>query len=161
MQEVRAKRGWSYGASSRIGYDRRRDAYAIWSAPGSADAAACLELELGLVEAVKRHGLTGDEVEFVKKYLVRSHAFDVDTARKRVAFPLEEALLGLPAGYHAGWVDRVRSVTPPEVNAALSRRMPDDDLVVAAVVTRANTGAALEKALGPVATVTVLEPDFE
>ncbi len=161
MQEVRAKRGWSYGASSRIGYDRRRDAYAIWSAPGSADAAACLELELGLVADVKRDGLTPEEVDFVKKYLVRSHAFDVDTARKRVALPLEEALLGLPPGYHAGWLDRVRAIGHAEVNAALARRMPAADLVVAAVVTRSETGAALEKALGDVASVTVLEPDFE
>lgn len=161
MQEVRAKRGWSYGASSRIGYDRRKDAFTMWTAPGAADAAACLELELGLVTGVKREGLTEEEVDFVKKYLVRSHAFDVDTARKRVALPLEEALLTLPAGYHATWLDRVRGIGRAEVNEALARRMPDADLVVAAVVTRADTGEALEKALGDVASVTVLEPDFE
>ncbi|MBL9021290.1 MAG: insulinase family protein [Myxococcales bacterium] len=161
MQEVRAKRGWSYGASSRIGYDRRRDAFTMWTAPSSTDAAACLALELGLVSEVKEGGLTEEEVGFVKNYLVRSHAFDVDTARKRVALPLEEALLGLPAGYHAGWLDRVRACQRAEINEALARRMPREDLVVAAVVTRADTGEALEKAMGDVASVTVLEPDFE
>jgi zinc protease len=161
MQEVRAKRGWSYGVSSRIGYDRRRDAFSIWSAPGAADAAPCLDLELGLVAEAKKNGLTPEEVDFVKKYLIRSHAFDVDTARKRVGFPLEEAVFGLPPGYHAGWLDRVRNVTHADVNAAMSRRLPAEDLVVAAVVTRATTGDAIVKAAGDVASVTVLEPDFE
>ncbi len=161
MQEVRAKRGWSYGASSRIGYDRRRDAFTIWSAPGAADAAACLELELGLVRDAQAKGLEGEELEFVRKYLVRSHAFEVDTARKRVAQPLEEALYALPPGYHAGWVESVRAVDLQQVNAALAARMPVEDFVVSAVVTRSETGDALVSALGDLDSVTVLEPDFE
>jgi zinc protease len=161
MQEVRAKRGWSYGVSSRIGYDRKRDAFSIWSAPGAADAGPCLDLELSLVADAKKNGLTEEEVDFVKKYLVRSHAFDVDTARKRVAYPLEEAVFGLPPGWHAAWLDLVRAVRRDVVNAAMSRRLPDADLVVAAVVTKSLTGDAIVKAAGNVASVTVLEPDFE
>lgn len=161
MQEVRAKRGWSYGVSSRIGYDRRRDAFTIWSAPGRADAGPCLDLELSLVADAKRDGLTEEEVDFVKKYLVRSHAFDVDTARKRVAYPMEEAVFGLPLGWHAAWLDRVRDIKRDAVNAAMARRLPAGDLVVAAVVTKADAGDAIIKAAGEVASVTVLEPDFE
>ncbi len=44
MREVRSKRGWSYGASSRIGQDRQRDAWYMWTFPGVRDAVACAEL---------------------------------------------------------------------------------------------------------------------
>jgi zinc protease len=161
MQEIRAKRGWSYGASSRIGYDRRRDAFSMWAAPSAQDAAACLGLELELLGAVKHQGLSADEVEFVKNYLVRSHAFEIDTPRKRVSHPLEEVLFDLPAGFHASWVTEVRAVTAESVNAALARKMPDEDLVVAAVATRSEVGEAIAAAIPGLVDVTVLPPDFE
>lgn len=160
MQEVRAKRGWSYGASSRVGFERHRDAFTMWTAPSATDAPACMQLELELLAELKQKGLTEEEVAFTKKYLERSHAFEVDTARKRVHQPLEEALYDLPAGYHARYLDKVRAVSTDEVNAALARRTPVEDLVVAVVATQADTGEALAKAL-PGASVRVDPFDLE
>jgi zinc protease len=50
MQEVRAKRGWSYGAYSNLPYDRRRRGFSLWTFPKASDAAACIKLELELLE---------------------------------------------------------------------------------------------------------------
>ncbi len=61
MQEVRAKRGWSYGASSRAGFDRQRDAFTMWTAPKATDAAACLALQLELLHAWRDAGVTAEE----------------------------------------------------------------------------------------------------
>ncbi len=147
MQEIRAKRGWSYGASSRVGFDRHRDAFTMWTAPSATDAAQCLALEIELLSQVRKEGLTQEELDFTKSYLSRSHAFEIDTPRKRVHQPFEEALYDLPAGYHAGYLGHVRDVTREQVNAALTRRMPEDDLVVAVVATEADTGDALRSSL--------------
>ncbi len=160
MQEVRAKRGWSYGASSRVGFERHRDAFTMWTAPSSTDAPACMQLELELLAELKAKGLTDDEVSFTKNYLERSHAFEVDTPRKRVHQPLEEALYDLPAGYHASYLERVRAVSTDEVNAALAKRTPLADLVVAVVATNEDTGEGLGKAL-PGAKVRVDPFDLE
>jgi zinc protease len=161
MQEVRAKRGWSYGASSRVGFDRQRDAFTMWSAPAAGDAPACLALELELLHAFREEGITDAELEFVKRYLVRSHAFDIDTARKRVHQRLEAELYDLPAGYHARYVGDVSAVTREAANAAVRARLSEADLVIGVVGTHAEIGEKIAKAIPGLASVTVAPFDLE
>jgi zinc protease len=161
MQEIRAKRGWSYGASSRAGFDRRRDAFTMWTAPSATDAAACLALELELLQTFCEGGVTEEEVSFVKRYLVRSHAFDIDTARKRVHQKLEAALFDLPAGYHEKYLERVEAVTAESANAAVRERISTEDLVIGVVGTHAEIGDAIAKAIPNLASVTVAPFDLE
>ncbi len=161
MQEVRAKRGWSYGASSRIAFDRRRDAFTMWTAPKATDAAACLALELELLHAFREDGVTDAEIEFVQRYLVRSHAFDIDTARKRVHQKLEAELYELPAGYHDRYVEHVQAVDRAAANAAVKARLSEDDLVIGVVGTHSEIGEAIAKAIPRLASVTVAPFDLE
>jgi zinc protease len=161
MQEVRAKRGWSYGASSRVGYDRRRDAFTMWTAPAATDAAACLGLELELFQAFREGGITEEELSFVKRYLVRSHAFDIDTARKRVHQKLESELYDLPPGYHERYVDHVEAVTRDAAGASVRDRLSQEDMVIGVVGTYAEIGKAIEKAIPNLAGTTVAPFDLE
>jgi zinc protease len=160
MQEVRAKRGWSYGASSRAGFDRRREAFTMWTAPSATDAAACLTLEVELLERWVKEGITDDELTATRSYLRRSHAFEIDTARKRVHQKLEEELFDLPPGYHARWLDRVAEVTLEQANAAIAARVRPEDLVVGIVGTWSDVGAAVAAAI-PFASTTVAPYDLE
>ncbi|HVY49047.1 MAG TPA: insulinase family protein, partial [Minicystis sp.] len=161
MQEVRAKRGWSYGAYSRVGYDRRRDAFTMWTAPAATDAAACLALELELLHAFRHDGVTEAELEFVKRYIVRSHAFEIDTARKRVHQRLEADLFDLPEGYHDKYLEHVAAADLASANGAVRARISEDDLVVGVVGTHAAIGEAVAKAIPRLDSVTVLPFDFE
>lgn len=161
MQEVRAKRGWSYGASSRVGFDRHRDAFTMWTAPSATDAPACLQLEIEMLEKLRKEGLTQEEIDFTKNYLARSHAFEIDTPRKRVNQPLEEALCDLPEGYHSRYLERVHSVSREEVNAALHTRTPEANFIVSVVATHADSGEALAKALPNSAGVDIIPFDVE
>jgi len=161
MQEVRAKRGWSYGASSRVGFDRQRDAFTMWTAPAATDAAACLALELELFQAFRRDGISEEELAFVKRYLVRSHAFEIDTARKRVHQKLEAELYNLPEGYHDKYLERVEATTTTSANQAVKDRLSEDDMVIAVVGTQAEIGDAIEKAIPNLASVTVAPFDLE
>ncbi|MFO0758240.1 MAG: pitrilysin family protein [Byssovorax sp.] len=161
MQEVRAKRGWSYGASSRVGFDRQRDAFTMWTAPAAGDAAACLALQLELLHTFRAEGITQAELDFVKRYLVRSHAFEIDTARKRVHQKLEVELFGLPADYHETYLAKVEAVTVEAANAAVRDRLSEDDLLVALVGTHAEIGEAVQKAIPRLDKVTVAPFDLE
>jgi zinc protease len=161
MQEVRAKRGWSYGAYSRVGFDRQRDAFTMWSAPAATDAASCLALELELLAAWRAGGVTGEELEFVQRYLVRSHAFEIDTARKRVHQPLEEVLYDLPSGYHDRYLDQVRATTLESANEAVRARISEEDLVIGVVGTYETIGAAIAKAIPGLDSVAVVPFDLE
>lgn len=161
MQEIRAKRGWSYGASARVGFDRKRDAFTMWTAPSSNDAASCLGLELELLQAFRDGGISAEELSFVQGYLVRSHAFDIDTARKRVHQKLEAALYELPPGYHERYVPDVQAVTPEAASKAVRDRLSSDDLVIGVVGTHAEIGDKIAAAIPNLASVTVAPFDLE
>lgn len=135
MHEVRSKRGWSYGASSNIPYDRQRQAFSILTFPKAEDAAPCIELELALIEQWCKEGVTQAELDWAKNYLIRSHAFSVDTASKRVAQKLDEALYDLPAGYHEHYLENIQAVTLEQANQAVANRISPKDLLIVVVCT--------------------------
>ncbi len=143
--EVRAKRGWSYGASSHLTISRVREAFAMWTAPGADDSAACLSLQLELLQQWRDDGITQDELDFCKSFLRRSFAFEIDTAKKRLGQKLERALLRLPDDYHDGFVKRVGDVTREQANTAIQARIDPNRLWVAVVATEQAIGEHLRQ----------------
>lgn len=146
-REVRGKRGWSYGASARLGVDRRRHSFAMWTFPASTDAAPCIALEIALLEKLVASGVTDREISFIKRYITRSWAFEIDTAQKRVHQALDVELLDLPRDYYDGYLARVADVTAESANTALKARIDPKNLLVAVVGTASTTLDAVKKAI--------------
>lgn len=158
-QEVRAKRGWSYGAYSSLPFDRRRQAFSLWTFPKAEDAGPCIALQLQMLRDLKERGVTKAELARAKKYLVRSHAFAVDTASKRVGLRLDSALYDLPESYYEQYTARVQAVTLDDVNAAIRARIPLSDLLVTVLGTEADIGSALRDAIDGLEDVEVIPFD--
>jgi len=146
-QEVRAKRGWSYGAYSSLPFDRCRHAFSMWTFPKASDAAQCLKLELDLLEQWVKDGVTKKELAWAKRYLVRSHAFALDTAAKRVSLKLDAELYQLPAGYYQEYEARVQAVTLEQANEAIRNRISADNLLVTIVGTASEIQGPVEGAI--------------
>ncbi|MCL2451079.1 MAG: insulinase family protein, partial [Polyangiaceae bacterium] len=161
MREVRSKRGWSYGASARASIDRRRTAWALSTFPAARDAAPCLELCLELVDDWVAGGVTPRELAFIKRYLVRSHAFEVDTAGKRLHQALDVELYGFPTDYYTGWLDRVREVTPEAAGAAVRRRIDPKNLLAVVVGTASEVLEPLRSAVPGLADARTVAFDAE
>jgi zinc protease len=161
MREIRSKRGWSYGASARLSYERKRDAFCMWTFPASKDAAACIGVELGLLDLWRTKGITSRELAFAKRYLVRSHAFDVDTPNKRVHQKLDIELFDLPEDHHTHYVDHVEQVTLGAANEAVLHHISTGDLVITVVGTHSIIGEAVAKAIPNLAAVQVVAFDAE
>lgn len=159
MKEVRSKRGWSYGASSRLGSDRQRQPMSLWTFPAQTDAAACIALEIELLETLIAGGITPKELSFIQKYLGRSWAFEIDTAQKRVGHALEEDLVPLPPGYYASWVEKVEAATLEQCNAALVNRIHPANLLITVVGTASTSKDAIEKAIPNLASSEVVPFD--
>jgi zinc protease len=160
-QEVRAKRGWSYGAYSSLPIDRRRQAFSMWTFPKAEDAAPCIALQLEMLHALRTKGITKKELAWAKKYLVRSHAFALDTASKRVGLLLDSALYGLPAGYYEEYIERIKAITLEAANASVVERVSEDDLLVTVVGTAAQIGDAIKSAIPNLASSEVVPYDTE
>ncbi|MDF2694137.1 MAG: Zinc protease [Labilithrix sp.] len=161
MREIRSKRGWSYGTSARLSIERRRHAFTMSAAPGSADCAPCVELELQLLQDFVEKGISKRELGFIKNYLVRSYAFEIDTAPKRLGQAIETELLELPADYHTRYVDHVREVTLETANTAASTRLSTTDLVIIVVGTAADTLEDVKKRIPDLAGTDVVPFDAD
>jgi zinc protease len=161
MREIRSKRGWSYGASSRLATDRHRQSFSMWTFPAMTDAAPCLRLEIELLEAFVDQGITARELAFVRSYLTRSRAFDVDTASKRLHQAVDVAALDLPADYHSSYVAKVKATTLEAANLAVKARIHPEDLVVVVVGTAESTLEGVREAIPSIAEHTVIPFDAE
>lgn len=161
MQEVRAKRGWSYGAYASLAVDRCRHGLTLWTFPAAKDAADCLALELDMLETLVKGGVTKRELSAAKSTMVRSHAFSVDTAAKRAALELEVLTLGLPEDYYSLYEARISAVTLDEANAALKSRLDPASLVVAVVGSATELTDVLAERLGAGTTKTVIPYDSD
>lgn len=160
-QEVRAKRGWSYGASSSLPFDRQRQAFSMWTFPSATDAAACIKLQLEMLEDWVKNGVTEAELAWAKRYLIRSNVFNLDTAAKRMSLLVDETIYELPKDYYKEYPARVEAVTAAEVNAAIAQRISLDDLLITVVGTEAGLGPALKDAVSDLKEYRVVPFDAE
>ncbi len=161
MREVRSKRGWSYGAYARLSVDKRRQAFSMWTFPAATDAAACIGLELELLDSFVEKGVTPKELSFIKKFLGRSYAFDIDTASKRLHQALDVEVLELPADDYDGYLAHLDAVTAEEANAAVKARLSTDDLLLVVVGTASELEEKVRAAIPRLGSHTVVPFDRE
>lgn len=161
MTEVRVRRGWSYGAYSSAPIDLCREAFSVWTHPDAKDVAPCLELELELLKQFRDKGISGKELTFAKRYLSRSHAFEVDTASKRAQRRLLTALYDLPEDYYDGFLERLRKVTVQQVNDSLKQRIDLDSLLVAVTGTYERVGKLVEASIPDLQIAKTVPHDLE
>jgi len=158
MQEVREKRGWSYGVHSRFGADRQRETFTMWSHPGVSDAVDCIALELDLLDRWVGGELRQKQISFAKKYLLNSHCFEVDTATKRLEPRLDVELFGLPHDYWERYEEQIRGVKLGPAKTALAEVLSPDDLIISLTATADDVVPGLE-ALPGVRSVEVIPYD--
>jgi zinc protease len=147
-QEVRAKRGWSYGAYSSLPFDLQRRTFSMWTFPKAEDAAACVKLQLDLLQQWRDDGVTKKELSWAKRYLRRSDAFSRDTAAKRVGLKLDSVTYDLPHGYYENMSDLISAVSLEQVNDAVKNRIFPEDLLFVVVGTSDPIREPLKEAIG-------------
>ena len=160
-EEIRSKRGWSYGAYSSLPYGKLRQAFSLWTFPKASDAAACIALELKLLGDWHERGITKKELASAKRSLTRSHAFAIDTPAKRVGLASEGPLFSLPERYHEEYTDRVQAVTLSEANSAIRNRIDPRCLLVSLVGTHSEIGASVADAIGSLESVEIVPFDVD
>jgi zinc protease len=147
-EAVRGKRGLSYGASSSFATSRTRDLWVMHTFPAARDARACIELQLELYERWIEGGINARELLSVKRYLEKGHAFEIDTAAKRLDQLLDIELFGWPKSHHSRFIERVKRVSREQMRRALPRRLSRSDQVLTLVATADQLVPELEKLPG-------------
>jgi zinc protease len=154
MQEIRVKRGWSYGAGCALRRSRLPHWFEIWTAAAIEVAGSCVQLTLDLLADYAANGPTDDEVDFARSYLVGAMPFHVATARQRMQLAVRDAVFELPEGYTAKLPEMLSQLTAADVRAACKRHLRPEDAVTVAVTTADDAQAALSAAnAGPMTVV--------
>lgn len=157
MKAVRSERGWSYGAYSRLGQDRQREAWYMWTFPGAKDTVECVKLQLGLYDEWLKGGVTNKEVAFARAFIMNSHCFEIDTATKRLDPRVECEVYGLKPNYFDDVHDQIGRVTADEASKAVKKRL-SHDLCISVLGTASVLKAPLE-ALPGISSVEVVPFD--
>jgi zinc protease len=148
VREVRSKRGYSYGASSIIGQGPVRDAMLVQTFPSADKAVPCAKLVMRLFDSFVSDGVSARALEAAKEALVRGHAFEVETADKRLESRLEVETLGVPAAHHDRYVQLVECVDAQNANQAVSSRLSAKARVLVVVGERTELEKKLERLPG-------------
>lgn len=143
MQEIRVKRGWSYGAGCGLRRSRLPHWFEIWMAAGIDVAAPAVALALELFADFAANGPTDDEVDFARSYLIGSMPFHVATARQRMQLAVRDAVFDLPPGFTANLPASFPTLSADDVRAACRRQLRPDDAVTVAVTTAETARDAL------------------
>jgi zinc protease len=157
MQEIRVKRGWSYGASCALRRARLPHWFEIATAAGIEVAGSAVSLTLDLLVDYAAHGPTDDEFDFARSYLVGSMPFHVATARQRMQLAVRDAVFELPPGYTANLPEALAQLTASDVRAACARHLRPEDAVTIAVTTAQDAQTAL--AAANAGSVTIVKHD--
>ena len=146
MQEIRVKRGWSYGAGCALRRSRLPHWFEIWTAAGIDVAGSAVALTLDLYADYAARGPTDEEFDFARSYLVGAMPFHVATARQRMQLAVRDAVFDLPAGYTARLPEALNQLAATDVRAACARHMRPQDAVTVAVTTAESAHADLARA---------------
>jgi zinc protease len=157
MQEIRVKRGWSYGAGCALRRSRMPHWFELWMAAGIDVAGPAVALALDLFADYALSGPTDDEVDFARSYLVGAMPFHVATARQRMQLAVRDAVFDLPSGFTARLPEALAALGAGDVRAACRAHMRPDDAVTVAVTTADHAQAALSDAKA--GTLTVVDHD--
>ncbi|MBI3535863.1 MAG: insulinase family protein, partial [Deltaproteobacteria bacterium] len=148
MEEIRVKRGWSYGANSffRMGKQPRSWQFNLY--PKIKDAPDALIYTLNMIRDFREKGLTPEEFERAQKNIINNSGFMFNTPQKRVENLLLEKTLDLPSGFMTRYREEVSKLTLNQVNQAIKNFLKPDQLVVTVLGTAKDLKEPIVKALG-------------
>jgi zinc protease len=146
MQEIRVKRGWSYGAGCRMFRSRAPHWLRISLAPTREVAVDALALTLQLYEQLAADGISEEEHAFAVRHLTGGLLFSQATPRQRMRQAVRHQLLGLDPGYPRQVSAALEMTTVADARAAASRWLRPRDLCITLIATADEMVPRLEKA---------------
>jgi len=138
MQEVRVKRGWSYGAYSRFNFGRDWGSFSASLYPKTEDTVPAIRLVLELFEQIRDGGLTEEEIGFAREYSTQVFPFALETHPKRLQLLMGTLYLKRPADWILNHTKRLYDASYERVSESLSAHLDPDNMVVAVTCTAAD-----------------------
>jgi predicted Zn-dependent peptidase len=137
FQELREKKGWTYGAAA--GFDlferprRYPGAFLVWSFPQAEHTQELVLRALEIYEDYAKKGLTAKELSFAQKSLGNSYPFKFATSRSRLTARLYELLENAPHHDVAEYRGIVNGVTRGSLRSAIRKAHNAENVAIVLV----------------------------
>ena len=125
FRQIRGERGYSYGAScwyeaaaGRMPRDMPAP-FAMYTFPSAEHSAAAVPLVIELYEQLVAEGVTEEELDLARAYLINSYPFRFDTPEKQMGLEIDEALYGITTDDDETHRAKLAAVTPQDILKAL------------------------------------------
>ncbi len=144
-EEIRIKRGLSYGAGSNL--DDRRDS-GIWRATAQTknpSAPQVVDLMLGEFARLRDAPVPAAELAARKATLIGGYGRSLETTAGLAGQVGDLAVYGVDLGEVGRYIDRVQAVTPAQIQAYAQAHLGADGTHVVVVGDASKFGAALDK----------------
>jgi len=122
-EEVREKRGLTYGVSSGFAPGLHAGAFTVSLQTRPDQAPQALELVREVLQRFVDGGPSAAELQAAKDNLIGGFALRIDTNRKLLDNVANIAWNGLPLDYLDTWTDRVQALTVDDIRAAFGRTL--------------------------------------
>ena len=133
MQEIREKRGLSYGVSSGIMPGREFGTFLVRFFPASKDTIQAMQIARSVLMDAKTNGITEEELVFARDNIANQFPFRIETAKKRAMEILMNEIYGRPDDFIETYVAKVKSQGLEAVNQALARNLDVENMVIVVV----------------------------
>jgi zinc protease len=133
MQEVREKRGLSYGVYSSFSPLLQPGPFRIGLQTQKAQTAEAIAVVRGTVADFLHSGPSKTEMKAAKDYLVQGFALRIDTNSKILDQVAMIGYYNLPLDYLDTWTSRISQVTREDVLSAFNRKIKAGNLITVVV----------------------------
>lgn len=152
---LREQKSWTYGSSSAVADVRGVGDFTASVAARNEVADSALVEILAQLKRIRNEPISAREFEDAKNAITGSYPLGLETARQLANAIATARLLGLPTNYVTTYRNRIASVTPASVQAALRQLVRPDGAVIVVV----GDAAVLRDRLAKVAPVRVVDPN--
>lgn len=129
MEEVREKRGLTYGVSSDFSPGLHAGAFVISLQTRPDQAEEALKVSREVLAKFVAEGPTEAELQAAKDNLIGGFALRIDSNAKLLGNVSNIAWNGLPLDYLDHWTDRIQALTVNDIRAAVQRVLHPDRMV--------------------------------
>jgi len=119
VQEIREKRGLSYGAGSNLNTFLSAGYFQARFFPSRDKVVEAICIARDVIDGWVATGVTADELDFVKEYLLNQFHFRLETPSMELYQRLVNRLVGRPTDYLETYLEALGGSTRESVNAAI------------------------------------------
>lgn len=160
FDEIRRKRGLSYGAGSSFVMPTQPGPYRVSTNTKTETTIEALEVALEVLGGVPKQPISQQELDAAKTYITGAFPLVIETPQGIA----EEVLDAMRHGYGRDWLegynDRISKVTAADVQKFAQERIHPDRMAIVLVGNASTFSDALKQKLGAFETIPAAELDF-